>query len=59
MNIIQNKPNQTQFQTRKRLAQLAGREIAMAAFGGLAMPGRTRGPGMWEKLECRISNIEF
>jgi hypothetical protein len=25
----------------------------------LAMTGRTKGAGRWEKLECRISNIEF
>ena len=43
---------------RKRLAQLAGREIVMAAFGGLAITGRTKAEGRGEKLECRTSNSE-
>ena len=41
-NPIQNKPNQTQFQTHNELATLAGREIATHSTalraGFLAMP---------------------
>jgi hypothetical protein len=36
-NIIQNKPNQSQFQTQKQLTLLSGREIARPPTG----------PGVW------------
>jgi len=37
MNVIQNKPNQSQFQTQKQFTLLAGREIAASAFPGCAI----------------------
>jgi hypothetical protein len=56
-NVIQNKPNQTQFRTHKQLTQLAGREIAAAIRPKCIIPIHTFFPGKY--FELLGSNVKL